>query len=52
MAKVTKNITVKFPWWSSVYIKVYALFCIVFNVEPDIDKMTNRIIKKSEVIIR
>lgn len=52
MAKITKNITVKFPWWASVYVKLYALFCVTFNVNPDFEMVSNKIVKKSKVVIK
>lgn len=51
MAKITKNITVKFPWWASAYVKLYAFFCLAFNVKPNIEMISNKIVSKSKVVI-
>jgi len=46
MPIVILSVEVKSRWWLPVYIKTLKLFCMMFQCEPDYEKVTAFIVKR------
>lgn len=49
MARCTLTIKVRFPWWARAYIAGCALFAKTFGMQPDIQKMTQTILRHTRL---
>lgn len=47
MSRVKIRVVLIMPWWVKFYLRTLRLFCYTFNVEPDCEKVSKFILKRS-----